>query len=246
MVRVTRRRSARFCLASSLGAALAIALGGCSSDASEKDDEPVPETVVHPRTSAGPEGRWTACVHDTGSVPDDIREAMGATPSLAACPREEPLPCGACNDEGELCSAGVTRGCCDRPYVSNAMMSPFDSWVCRCEGGAYNCWRAFLAASSCGECTVPPGACSESTGACADGCFSINAAYFDPEQECVSTIFERVGCTSIEETTSDSGCVRRVSDGALFVATSFTRHLQSDDWEACSAEEIAKTQVVCD
>src|SRR5262245_57379349 len=110
MVRVTRRRATRFCFAAFFGGALGVAVGGCSSDTNEKAEEPA--IVTHARTSMGPFGRWTACIHEPSPVPDDIQQAIDAVPALDDCPREEPLPCGACNDEGELCSAAVSRGCC--------------------------------------------------------------------------------------------------------------------------------------
>lgn len=252
MVRVTWQGFARRSVASGFGrtsfSALLLAACVSTGETTENPGESTedPAIVVHDRTSEATDSRWAACIHEPTFVPGDIQLAVDALPSLPDCPHDMPLPCGACGDEGELCSAAVTRGCCGKPYAVNSAFPPLDGWVCRCEGGEYNCWISSPGASACVDCDAPRGTCAENNGECSEGCFDVEAAAFDVERGCVERTFESVGCSSIYEATSDTGCVRRVSDGAIFVAGSFTRHLQSDEWEPCSAEEIASTEVVCE
>jgi len=68
-------------------------------------------------------------------------------------------------------------------------------------------------------------------------CFSMRAYPFEPDRQCVASAPVVVGCTPFGSGTGDAPCVKRLSDGALFIATSGSVFLASPDWEECSQEE---------
>lgn len=83
-------------------------------------------------------------------------------------------------------------------------------------------------------------------GACGgDECYPMRAHPFDGERSCVSAVSEVVGCTLDEIGTADAPCVKRLSDGALFVANSGSIFRGSDEWGECTSEEMRMTRVFC-
>jgi hypothetical protein len=67
----------------------------------------------------------------------------------------------------------------------------------------------------------------------------MRAAPFDAEQSCVVAIPEIVGCTPDDLGTADTPCVKRLSDGALFIATQGSPFRNSAGWGECSEQERA-------
>jgi len=81
----------------------------------------------------------------------------------------------------------------------------------------------------------------------ADAFCSLMSAYpFDPDRQCVASGAPvPVGCTPLGEGTSDAPCMKRLADGALFIATSGSVFLASPDWGECSETE-SRLAVSCE
>jgi hypothetical protein len=65
-----------------------------------------------------------------------------------------------------------------------------------------------------------------------------------PEQRCTRYTqgAEVVGCTAAQVGTADAPCVKRASDGALFVATSGSGFRGRPEWTSCTEEEARLVQ----
>jgi hypothetical protein len=88
------------------------------------------------------------------------------------------------------------------------------------------------------------------SGACGEHesdreCHPVRAFPFDSDRLCVSEVAEVVGCTLDEIGTGAAPCVKRLSDGALFIATQGIRFEGSDQWGGCTSEEREMTLVFC-
>ena len=86
-------------------------------------------------------------------------------------------------------------------------------------------------------------ACAERDSA--DECYPMRAFPFDSERMCVSDVTQVVGCTLDEIGAGVAPCVKRLSDGALFVATQGARFRDSEEWGECTSEEREMTLVFC-
>ncbi len=62
----------------------------------------------------------------------------------------------------------------------------------------------------------------------------------DTARSCVLAVPEVVGCTPDEVGTDDAPCVKRLSDGALFVATQGSPFRDSAGWGECTEQEREK------
>jgi hypothetical protein len=62
---------------------------------------------------------------------------------------------------------------------------------------------------------------------------------FDAAKQCVTYASEIVGCTSDDGGTDDAPCVKRLEDGALFIATQGSPFRNSAGWAECSDAEVA-------
>lgn len=91
----------------------------------------------------------------------------------------------------------------------------------------------WLVLSACGDDECP----ATATSCPMDGCYPMRAFPFDAAQGCVLASTEIVGCTADEVGTDDAPCVRRLSDGALFIATQGSPFRRSTGWEECTDEE---------
>lgn len=74
---------------------------------------------------------------------------------------------------------------------------------------------------------------------CDSGCYPMRAFPFDAEHRCVTYTPQVVGCTAADEATEDAPCVRRLTDGALFIATEGSAFRDSEDWVECTDTDRA-------
>ncbi len=82
---------------------------------------------------------------------------------------------------------------------------------------------------------------------CEDGTYPMRAFPFDESRGCVSTVPVVVGCTPDEDGTDDAPCVKRLSDGALFIATQGSPFRGSPEWEECGeADSQRLNDVSCE
>lgn len=81
--------------------------------------------------------------------------------------------------------------------------------------------------------------CPGVSDSCDDGCYPMQAFPFDAARGCAVYKLEIVGCTPDDGGTDDAPCVKRVRDGALFIATQGSPFRSSSDWAECSDSESA-------
>lgn len=101
-------------------------------------------------SSDGQPGEGGACSYPWVQAParfDAYRLGEMAAPSCGV-QTWEPLPCGGCAGD-QVCAAGHTRECCGMAPIEGTLTSPLDQWLCSCEGGTWQCWVLFPAASVC-------------------------------------------------------------------------------------------------
>jgi len=65
----------------------------------------------------------------------------------------------------------------------------------------------------------------------------------DPARQCVTYTSEIVGCTSDDSATDDAPCVKRLVNGALFIATQGSPFRNSTGSAECTDEEVANLNV---
>jgi hypothetical protein len=88
--------------------------------------------------------------------------------------------------------------------------------------------------------------CPAVSRSCDDGCHPMRAFPLDPAKQCVTDTSEIVGCTSDETGTDDAPCVKRLEDGAMFIATQGSPFRNSSGWAECTdAEEAALMTATC-
>ena len=68
---------------------------------------------------------------------------------------------------------------------------------------------------------------------------------FDSARQCTSPRSRVVGCTSDTGGTDEAPCVKRVRDGALFIASSGSMFLSTPDWVQCSDDEANMVVASC-
>jgi len=78
-----------------------------------------------------------------------------------------------------------------------------------------------------------------------DECRPKRAFPFDSARSCVSNVAEVVGCTLDELGTAVAPCVKRLADGALFIATEGSSFRDPEQWGECTREESQMTLVFC-
>ena len=82
---------------------------------------------------------------------------------------------------------------------------------------------------------------------CEEGTYPMSAFPFDEMRGCVLSVPVTVGCTPDEEGTDDAPCVKRLSDGALFIATQGSPFRASPEWEECGeADSQRLSDASCD
>jgi hypothetical protein len=101
--------------------------------------------------------------------------------------------------------------------------------------------RAVVAVLSLMELSLLVHGCSDDcpgvSESCDDGCYPMRASPFDAARGCVLSKLEIVGCTSDDGGTDDAPCVKRLRDGALFIATQGSPFRNSSEWAECSDSE---------
>jgi len=88
--------------------------------------------------------------------------------------------------------------------------------------------------------------CPAVSRSCDDGCHPMRAFPFDPAKQCVTYTSDIVGCTSDDIGTDDAPCVKRLEDGAMFIATQGSPFRNSPGWAECTdTEEAALIATAC-
>jgi hypothetical protein len=78
-------------------------------------------------------------------------------------------------------------------------------------------------------------------------CFSMLAFPFEPDRQCVAISAPvAVGCTPFGSVTDDNPCVKRLADGALFIAAGGSAFRASPEWGECSEAERRRLAVHCE
>lgn len=223
--------------------------GDASSDASVPDVGPGDASVV----DADPEPDALGPDAAPDAAPDADGPDAGAPDADAGGPDVvDPLRCDSVSrecPEGLLCvqsdpleCAAEWTGRCER-IDPDAICA--EVLVCGCDGeplGTACDAREAGYGEAFGECGVSS-ECVDDASSCQEGCFEMLAFAYDAELGCVEYAAgaQVVGCTSDEGGTDDAPCVRRVRDGALFIATSGSPFF-TESWAFCDEETSARVQ----
>lgn len=208
-----------------------LALGACGTEEETIDEDADADVLV---------------TTDADGGPDDAVNEVGDS---SACPAGPEAPLGAaCASEGLRCAYGYDRpGCGGRTVI--------------CSGGQFieeshtdPSAECFADASSVDAGLEPEDVlrteiffdhCVFNEGfMCPAGCYPMNAYPYDEATDCVSYADgpTHVDCSNYRGGTDDAPCVKRLSDGALFIATSGTAFAESTAWVFCSDEESERVQ----
>lgn len=186
----------------------------------------------------------------------------GGSPDTAAdtTPVDAGTDAGAisCANNGDPCPDGMQCVQTAPPFCSTdyiGVCEPIDSEatcpavpVCGCDGQE---WGDACQAREAGytEIFVPcDDACPDVADSCEEGCFEMRAFPYNEAGGCVDYTAGAltVGCTSMDGGTDDTPCVKRASDGAVFVATSGSAFVASEAWIDCTPAEQEAVQSGCD
>lgn len=167
---------------------------------------------------------------------------------------DAPVSIACASDAADACPEGMQCVQTAPPYCSAdwvGVCAPVESEdpcpalvVCGCDGQTFG--DACQARAS-GYTQIFVSCADECPGvadSCDDGCFEMSAFPYDEERGCTdySAGAQVVGCTSLEGGTDDAPCVKRANDGALFIATSGSAFLESEEWTDCTEEEAERAQ----
>ncbi len=87
--------------------------------------------------------------------------------------------------------------------------------------------------------------CPDVATSCPDGCYPMRATPYDVDRGCFANAGGVVGCTTDAVGTDDAPCVKRLSDGALFIASQGSPFRRSAGWAECRDDEIPMSTVSC-
>lgn len=122
--------------------------------------DPLLEGDMHPIDPSLFDGGTFGCHAERILAPDgwlqgiasDTPDCVGNSDCLY---KPKDLPCGACQEEGFVCSMGVWSPCdCGRgPFLDNF----FDPWYCKCLDGNWDCRVVAPSGASCFVCSFADG-----------------------------------------------------------------------------------------
>jgi hypothetical protein len=195
--------------------------GSLDGDESDVDDDAAPDVDGDVGSDVDGGGLGDTCLSS---------EEFSCTVGLY-CAQQEPVECTP--SYVGVCTSVPARSEWDTPFA-----------VCGCNEETYALGEGQAREAGYGGPIVAcefSGVCPDYALACPSECFEMSAARYNSSLDCLNGggISGVVGCTSIEGGSDDAPCVKRLADGALFVATSGTAFDASMQWVACSDEEQA-------